>query len=114
MLIAKARVDDLMWKKDYTGIDSGIFEMIRKLIYMYSRYIAGFYLTSEDRVAVKILRKVSIGRMSLNRGEVVFLPLREALALSLADLAMPVRSNLIKLQKSVQIEMEEDKGGQER
>ncbi len=102
MLTARTRVDDLAWKEDYSGIDSGIFEMIRRLVYMYSKYIAGFYLTSEDRVAVKILRNVSLEKISLEEGEVIFLPVQEAFALSLADLAVPIESNLIKLQRSFQ------------
>ena len=113
ILTARARVDDLTWKEDYSGIDSGIFEMIRKLVYMYSRYIAGFYLTSEDRVAVKILRNVSLEKISLDRGEVIFLPVQEAFALSLADLAVPIESNLIRLQRSFQKE-EKDKGASEK
>jgi len=112
-LTAKARVDDLTWKENYSGIDSGIFEMVRKLIYMYSKYIAGFYLTSEDRVAVKVLRKVSLEKMSLEEGEVVFLPIQEAFSLSLSDLAVPIESNLIKLQMSFQKE-EKGKGASEK
>jgi len=110
-LVAKARVDDLTWKEGYAGIDSGIFDMIRKLVKMYSSYIAGFYLTAEDRVAVRILSEVRVGRSLLEEGEVVFLPVREALALSLAELAVPVESNLIKLQREVLKKAEEDKGG---
>ncbi len=98
-LVAKARVDDLSRKENYTGIDSGIFEMIRRLTEVYSEYMAGFYLTSEDRVAVKILRDVRVGNVCLEEGEIVFLPLREAVALNLAELALPLKSNLIKLQE---------------
>jgi hypothetical protein len=98
-LVAKARMEDLVWSAEYTGIDSGVFELLRKIVDMYAEYIAGFYLTSEDRVAVRIVRDVRFGNTVLEKGEIIFLPVREAIALSIADIAEPLRSNLIRLQR---------------
>ena len=97
MLIAEARVDDLLYSKDYKGLDAGIFDLIRAIIKLYSLYIAGFLLTADDRIGVRTVRPVVIGKIKAEPGEVLFMPPREALSLILAEYAEPLESNLIRL-----------------
>jgi len=98
-LVGAVRLEDLMDRSDYTGVDSGVIQLLRKLMEAYSKYIAGFLLTLEDRIAVKALKSVEVGGIRLEEGEVALLPPSEAFPLYLAGEVELIESNLIRLHR---------------
>ncbi|MEM0340791.1 MAG: hypothetical protein QXN05_05125 [Acidilobaceae archaeon] len=83
---AKIRVEDLMESKDYKGLDQQLFDILKKVLNVYSKYIAGFLVTWNELVVVQFLTDVKIRGRTFEKGEVALLPLHEAAVLSVTDI----------------------------
>lgn len=61
------------------SIDSVILSMIDLVKDFYSKYLAGFYITYEDKIAVQSLKDICVGDWIIPSGSVVLLGFREAM-----------------------------------
>ena len=96
-LIARIRIDDLLFDEGYEGIDSGLFKALRTIIDFYAKILAGEVAGYGDRVLVVTAKDSWYNGRYLERGEVLLLPLPDALMLTALGVATPVESNLLKL-----------------
>ncbi|MEB3844879.1 MAG: hypothetical protein LRS48_04270 [Desulfurococcales archaeon] len=98
-LVARARIEDLSWNTEYSGLDAGILGIVRRITEFYAKYIAGFIATFGEDPLMIIRGVVQYGPTVLQEGEIARLPLEKAAALYAAGLAEPVEATAIKVGK---------------
>ncbi len=96
LLVARARLEDLVWDEEYKGLDAGLFKLYSRLVEFYAWYISGVIASYNEDPLVKITGVVQVDNVVLQPGEYARLPLSVAAALYLAGLAEPVRATAIK------------------
>jgi hypothetical protein len=96
-LIAKVRLDDLLFEEKYEGVDAELFKALRAIVNTYAKILAGEVAGYGDRILVITTRETLYNGKHLKEGEILLLPISEALILTALSVVTPVESNLLKL-----------------
>jgi len=95
--ISRARFEDLLFDSEYQGADSRLFAIIRRALEFYADLLAGKLGVYGDRILVKTRYPLRYHSLILEEGEIVLIPIPEALLLASLGLLEPLESNLLKL-----------------
>ncbi len=90
--MAAVRLEDIATSGAYEGVDKPVIAAYRKLLEIYSKYIAGLLVVWGDQLLVELAGSVEVEGRMLNKGDLVNMNLEEALGLILSGLAKPVES----------------------
>jgi len=96
-IVARARIEDLSRDSKYEGIDSGVLDIYRRMIEVYSLYISGLLVTIGESIIVRLQAPTPIDGVIVEPGESLPLPPAKAISLILAGIAEPLRETAIKL-----------------
>ncbi|MDM7275754.1 MAG: hypothetical protein P3X22_006540 [Thermoprotei archaeon] len=90
--MAAVRLEDIAARGAYEGIDKPVIVAYKKLLEIYSKYLAGLFIVWGDQLLVELSGSVEVKGKMLNKGDLVNLSLEEALGLILSGLAKPIES----------------------
>jgi len=96
-LVARVRLDDLLFDERYEGVDAELFKALRTIVNAYAKILAGEIVGYGDRILVVVIRESLYNDRHLKEGEMLLLPISEALVLTAYGAVTPVESNLLKL-----------------
>ncbi len=97
ILVAKARIRDLVENANYTGIDSGILELYNRLVEFYADYISASLLSYGENPVMHLRTSIVLDGVKLEKGEYVEMDPAKAAALYVASIAEPVETTFIKI-----------------
>ncbi len=73
------------------SFDSFAFEFLNKLKDLYVSLLTGNLVSNNERVMCKVVKKITIGNRTFQKGDIAFLPLRLVVPLWIAEYIIPCK-----------------------